>query len=226
MAFYVFLFIGLLFALLYLLLTQPAQKSAAFLVNAGPILLIVTGVLLTMFRRGALGLPLIFIGVTWWRRTRPMRPISPVGGRTSTVRSAFLEMELDHDTGELDGRVLSGTMEGRRFSDLSEDELLSLHLEFQSDSESTALLESYLERYHPGWQERIKSGSSKWNGTTETGQMSRQEACEILGVSTDASREEILDAWRRLIKRVHPDSGGSAFLAAKINTAKSTLLGD
>lgn len=226
MAFYVFLFIGLLFALLYLLLTQPAQKSAAFMVNAGPILLIVTGVLLTMFRRGALGLPLIFIGVTWWRRTRPMRPISPAGGRTSTVRSAFLEMELDHDTGELDGRVLSGTMEGRRFSDLSEDELLALHLEFQSDSESTALLESYLERYHPGWQERIKSGSSKWNGTTETGQMSRQEACEILGVSTDASREEILDAWRRLIKRVHPDSGGSAFLAAKINAAKSTLLGD
>jgi len=226
MAFYVFLFIGLLFALLYLLLTQPAKKSAAFLVNAGPILLIVTGVLLTMFRRGALGLPLIFIGVTWWRRTRPMRPISPAGGRTSTVRSAFLEMELDHDTGELDGRVLSGTMEGRRFSDLSEDELLALHLEFQSDSESTALLESYLERYHPGWQERIKSGSSKWNGTTETGQMSRQEACEILGVSTDASREEILDAWRRLIKRVHPDSGGSAFLAAKINAAKSTLLGD
>ena len=226
MAFYVFLFIGLLFALLYLLLTQPAQKSAAYLVNVGPILLIVIGVLLTMFRRGALGLPLIFIGVTWWRRTRPMRPISPTRGRTSTVRSAFLEMELDHDTGELDGRVLSGTMEGRRFSDLSEAELLALHREFHSDSESTALLETYLERYHQGWQERFDSGSSKWNGTAGSGQMSRQEACEILGVSADASREEILDAWRRLIKRVHPDSGGSAFLAAKINAAKSTLLGD
>ncbi|MGI9535841.1 MAG: DnaJ domain-containing protein [Desulfocapsaceae bacterium] len=226
MTFYVFLFIGFLFALLYLILTQPAKKSAAFLINVGPVVLIVIGVLLTLFRRGALGLPLIFIGVTWWRRTRPLRPISPAGGRRSTVRSSFLEMELDHDTGDLDGRVLNGSKEGSRLSDLSEDELLSLHLEFQSDPESNALLESYLERYHPGWQERVKSGSSGWNGSTESGQMSRQEAYEILGVSPDASREEILDAWRRLIKRVHPDSGGSAFLAAKINAAKSALLGE
>ena len=226
MAYYVFLFIGLLFAILYLILTQPAQKSAAFLINVGPVALIVIGVLLTLTRRVALGLPLIFIGVTWWRRTRPMQPLSTVGGRTSTVRSSFLEMELDHDTGELDGRVLKGSFKDSRLSELSEDETLSLHLEFGSDPESTALLESYLERYHPGWQERVKSGSSGWNGSAEPGQMSRQEAGEILGVDPDASEEEILDAWRRLIKRMHPDSGGSAFLAAKINAAKAILLGE
>lgn len=226
MAFYVFLLIGLFFALLYLLLTQPAQKSASFLMNAGPFILIVVGGLLTFTRRGAIGLPLIFIGVTWWRRTRAMSPISPSGGKKSTVRSAYLEMELDHDTGELDGRILKGSREGNRLSLLNEDQLLALYKEFGSDQESIALLESFLERYHPGWQERVSSTGSSWSGSTDPDQMSREEACEILGVSSDASKEEILDAWRRLIKRMHPDSGGSAFLAAKINTAKTVLLGE
>ncbi len=226
MSFYVLLLICLFFGLLYLLLTQPAQKSAAILMTAGPFALIVIGAVLTLTRRGALGLPLIFIGVTWWRRTRAMSPISPAGGKTSTVRSTFLEMELDHDTGELDGRILGGSREGNRLSLLQEDELLALHQEFSTDADSLALLESFLERYHPGWQERIKSETSGWSGSTDPAQMSREEACEILGVSQDASREEIIEAWRRLIKRMHPDSGGSSFLAAKINAAKTVLLGE
>ena len=226
MSFYILLLICLFFGLLYLLLTQPAQKSAALLMTAGPFALIVIGAVLTLTRRGALGLPLIFIGVTWWRRTRAMSPISPAGGKTSTVRSNFLEMELDHDTGELDGRILGGSREGNRLSLLQEDELLALHQEFSSDPDSLALLESFLERYHPGWRERVKSETSGWSGSTDPAQMSREEACEILGVSHDAPREEIIEAWRRLIKRMHPDSGGSSFLAAKINAAKTVLLGE
>jgi hypothetical protein len=225
MVFSVFLLITLLLALAYLIITQPPQRSAALLINSGPIALIVIGIILTLVRRGAIGVPLIFIGITWWRRTRVRRPIAPAGeNRTSTVRSSILEMKLDHDTGELDGWVLSGSMEGRQLSSLSEDELVALYLEIQSDAESTALLESYLERYHPGWQERIKSGSSTGKEASDVGQMSRQEAYEILGINPGASREEIIEAWRRLIKRVHPDSGGSSFLAAKINAAKETLL--
>jgi len=226
MTFYVILLICLFFGLLYLLLTQPPQKSAAFLMNVGPFALILIGAVLTLTRRGALGLPLIFIGVTWWRRTRALSPISPAGGKTSTVRSVFLEMELDHDTGELDGRILAGNREGSRLSLLGEEELLALHQEFNPDPDSVALLESYLDRNHPGWQERFTSETSGWSGSADPAQMSREEACEILGVARDASREEIIDAWRRLIKRMHPDSGGSAFLAAKINAAKTVLLGD
>lgn len=223
---YVFILIGLLVALFYLLITQPAQKSAAMLVRGGPLFLIVTGAVLTLLRRGVVGLPLIFIGVTWWRRTHGPTPIKTPGGRKSKVRSSSLEMELDHDTGELDGRILTGTLAGARLSTLSEDQLLSLHLEMQSDPDGVALLESYLERYHPGWQERARSSSSQGRGPSVSGEMSRKEAYEILGVAPGASREEILEAWRRLIKRVHPDSGGSAFLTEKLNAAKEVLLGD
>ena len=224
MASYVFILLGLLVALFYLVLTQPARKSAALLVNGAPFLLIIAGALLTLFRRGPLGIPLIFFGIMLWRRTRVLRPISPPGGRKSKVRSSHLEMELDHDTGELDGHVLTGPLRNSRLSSLGEDELFALYREIQEDLESVALLESFLERYHPGWRDRVQSPSSGWNGATDGGPMTKQEARQVLGVTADASREEILEAWRRLIKRVHPDSGGSAFLTAKINGAKSVLL--
>ncbi|MGA7277833.1 MAG: DnaJ domain-containing protein [Desulfocapsaceae bacterium] len=223
---YVLILGGILAALIYLLLTQPARKSAALLVNGGPLLLIIVGALLTLFRRGLIGMPLVFIGITWWRRTRAPQPIKTSATRKSTVRSASLEMELDHDTGELDGRILTGRLEGALLSSLSEAELLLFHEEIKADPDGAALLESYLQRYHPGWQERTQSTFSGGSGASGSGEMSRQEAYEVLGVAPGASREEILEAWRRLIKRVHPDSGGSAFLTNKLNTARYVLLGE
>lgn len=223
---YVFILIGVLAVLIYIVLTQPPQKSATLLVRGGPVLLIVIGTLLTLIKRGVIGLPLIFIGVTWLRSTRKFRPITPPGGRKSRVRSVDLEMELDHDTGKLDGQILRGRLRGTRLSKLSEDELVSLYREIKSDPESAALLESYLDRYHCGWADQAQSSSSEWNGSSGFGEMSKEEAYQVLGVAPDSTREEILEAWRRLIKRVHPDHGGSAFLTTKINTAKSVLLGD
>lgn len=56
--------------------------------------------------------------------------------------------------------------------------------------------------------------------------MTRKEALDILGTPPDASRDEILAAYRRLIRKVHPDApGGSTYLASKLNQAKDTLLG-
>ncbi len=57
------------------------------------------------------------------------------------------------------------------------------------------------------------------------GRMSVREARDVLGVGQAASREEITAAHRRLIQRLHPDRGGSAGLAARINEARETLLG-
>jgi len=225
MGLYIIFLLFLGFGLFWLLLTHPAHKTAAFLRNAGPLILMVVGGILTFARRGVIGMPLIFIGLSWWRRNRSTRPASYSGGQKSTVRSANIEMELDHDTGEIDGKVLSGRMTGALLSSLAEEELLSFYQEICSDAESAALLESFLDRYHPSWRESIDPDSfRKQDGTPGFEGMSKQEAYQILGIEPGASQQEIHQAWRRLIKGVHPDHGGSAFLTAKINTAKDVLL--
>lgn len=224
MVFYLILLV-LVAICLYLLITSPARQTAAVLVGAGPPVLIVAGILLTLFQRGAIGIPLIIFGFSLWQRNRARRPINHGGGRKSTVRSASLEMELDHDTGEMDGQVLTGRMRGASLSSLNEEEVLWLYREIQSDAESAALLESYLDRYYPAWRDRVEPDSfGQQEGASGFANMTRQEAYQILGLEPGASQEEIHQAWRRLIKGVHPDSGGSAFLAAKINTARDVLL--
>lgn len=225
MAFYLIVLFLTLFVLFWLILINPAHKSAAILASSGPILLITVGGLLTVFRRGAIGVPMIIIGLSWWRRSRATRPAGSSGGKKSTVRSADLEMELDHDTGEMDGRVLTGRLEGARLSSLSEGELLSLYREIRSDPDSNTLLVSYLDRYYPNWRERVDPDSfSDREGESGFEQMTKQQAYQILGLEPGASQEEIHQAWRRLIKGVHPDGGGSAFLTAKINAARDVLM--
>jgi hypothetical protein len=208
---------------LFWLMTIPARQRVAVLWTAGPVLVIMVGSVLTLLRRGAIGIPLIIIGVSWWRRNRSRRPLASAEGQKSTVRSANIEMELDHDTGEMDGTILTGRMQGVRLASLSGEEILSLYFDFRSDPDSISLLESFLDRYFPDWRDRVDFRNQ--NGTSGFDKMTRQEAFQILGLEPDASQEEIHQAWRRLIKGVHPDSGGSAFLAAKINTARDILLG-
>lgn len=217
----------LLFAVtgLFWLMAMPAKQRVAVLSTAGPVLVIMAGSLLTLLRRGAIGIPLIIIGVSWWRRNRSKRPIISAEGKKSTVRSANLEMELDHDTGEMDGTILTGRLKGVCLSSLSIEELVSLYLNFRSDTDSISLLESFLDRYYPDWRDRVDSDDSRnRNDTSGFDNMTRQEAYQILGLEPNASQEEIHQAWRRLIKGVHPDSGGSAFLAGKINAARDILL--
>ena len=226
MVFFVFFLLFIILGIFWLILTLPPQKSAVFLINIGPIILMALGGLLTIFRRGVIGAPLILLGLTWWRRSHAKRPLNYSGGRKSTVRSASLEMELDHDTGEMDGRVLTGSIEGARLSALNETDLLLLYQEICVDGESAALLESFLDRYHPDWRERYaQNASRKQSGASGFGSMTRKEAYQILGLESGASREEIHQAWRRLVRAVHPDSGGSEFLTAKINAARDLLLG-
>ena len=224
MAIYLFF---LLFAVigLFWLMSIPAKQRVAVLSTAGPVLVIMTGGLLTLFRRGVIGIPLIFIGVSWWRRNRSKRSTMSAEGQKSTVRSLHLEMELDHDTGEMDGTILTGRLKGVRLSSLSGEEIMSLHSDFRSDTDSLSLLESFLDRHHPDWRDRVNSGASRnQKDTSGFDKMTRQEAYQILGLEPNASQDEIHQAWRRLIKGVHPDSGGSAFLAGKINAARDILL--
>jgi hypothetical protein len=226
---YIPLVLGLFaFVVIWLLLVNPPQKSAAVIVGIGPSLLIAAGVLLTVAGMGMVGVPLLLLGVSWWRRLRRSPQAMPTGGKTSTVRTAAVAMELDHDSGEIDGRVLSGGYSGRWLSELSEDELFNIYEEFLYDGETAALLEAYLDRRLGDWRERYgphASAHASAHGSAGFAEMTREEAYQILGLSSEATAEEIHQTWRRLMKGVHPDSGGSAYLAAKINAAKDLLLG-
>lgn len=152
-------------------------------------------------------------------------------GQTSRVRTSTLEMILDHDTGEMDGAVLAGTHAGARLKELGVDDLVGLWREIGArDTRSRQLLEAFLDRMHKGWRELagVSAGAGEDThrpGGGDGGPMTREEACEILGVAPGASRDDIRRAHRQLMKKLHPDQGGSNYLAAKVNEAKDLLLG-
>ena len=210
----------------WILLKTSPQKLAFGLKLIIPVLLITTGGVLTLFNRGSVGIPLIGFGLMMFSRMRSVTRMSgSAQGTTSSVRSAALEMELDHDTGEMDGIVLAGVFEGQRLGNLAEQDLFDLLNELQSDEESVLLLEAYLDRRIAGWREDADRDPGAGHvATPRSGAMSKQEAYEILGLDFGAGAAEIRKAHRRLMKGMHPDSGGSTFLAAKINEAKEVLL--
>lgn len=149
-------------------------------------------------------------------------------GQTSHVETERLEMELDHDTGTMDGKCLQGKFAGRSLSSLSEDEAIELYNAFAADRlKEASLMEAYLDWRLPGWQEKAedRAGSGDGGGGFFGGRMSVEEARAVLEVAPEATETDIRQAHRRLMKRMHPDQGGSNYLAARINEAKDVLLG-
>ncbi|WP_075996225.1 DnaJ domain-containing protein [Salaquimonas pukyongi] len=224
--FYLVLFVFFAGGLAWLFVSTPAERLARGMKTGAPLALVALGGLLTLVGRGGFGIPLAAFGLALWQRMRATRPIGTSGGaRKSTVRSAALEMELDLDTGEMEGRVLAGAFEGKTLSALTEEQLLELYGQIGEDPESGALLEAYLDRRMPLWREHADPhGAEGERSAPASGTMTKQEAYQILGLEPGASPAEIRKAWRKLMKSVHPDSGGTEFLAAKINAAKDVLL--
>jgi hypothetical protein len=145
-------------------------------------------------------------------------------GQVSRVRSAFLEMELDHDTGAMWGRILAGRHEGRNLDALDLATLTALLADI--DEESRALLVAYLDRREPRWREHAQGDAAAGAGRSgwSSGKMTEEEAYQILGLKPGATAEQIGRAHRSLMKKLHPDQGGSTYLAARINEAKDVLL--
>ncbi|MCF6282409.1 MAG: DnaJ domain-containing protein [Candidatus Polarisedimenticolaceae bacterium] len=159
------------------------------------------------------------------RFTQPP-PEASVSGQTSTVQSHFLRMTLDHDSGEMDGEVLTGQFVGCRLSELEQEQLSQLFEEcHRCDDDSAALLEAYLDRkYGDDWRGAEQASQQRSDHTAQDSHLTHKQAYEILGLEAGATHEQIVDAHRRLIQKLHPDRGGSTYLAAKINQAKDLLL--
>ena len=191
-----------------------ALLFAAFLLVRGQI-----GVAIPI---GAVGLGLLG-WITLWPasfggRTQRSR------GQVSRVRSAFLEMELDHDSGAMRGRILAGRYEGAALETLDRATLIGCLSDIDSDSRQ--LLMAYLDRREPGWREHAQrdAAAGEGSGAALGGKMTEEEAYQVLGLQPGASVEEIGRAHRSLMKKLHPDQGGSTYLAARVNQAKDVLL--
>ena len=224
---FVVVFLGLLLIGAFIFLSTPASVMARALKTVIPATLMLIGGGLILLRQVGPGSLLLFSGIALWRRMRGVGTLAgpKTGPHRSSVRSAALEMELDHDTGEMNGLVLVGAHEGRVLDDLNQNDLTVLRSEIVDDGESLALLDAYLDRRFAGWRENAEADASTGQaGSPGSGPMGEQEAYEVLGLSAGASPTEIRKAHRRLMKAAHPDSGGSTFLAAKINEAKDVLL--
>jgi hypothetical protein len=153
----------------------------------------------------------------------------PSAGQSSRVGTEHLEVELDHDTGEIRGRVLKGAFAGRALEDLSPMEATQLWQACRfADPQSARILEAYLDRAHPSWREDMarQDGEAPHSAAARpSGKMSREQALKILGLAGDASEDDIRRAHRELMLKLHPDRGGSTWLAAQINEAKEVLIG-
>ena len=214
------------------------QNQVLFLIMAA---LLIVAVLVAMGRLpaqfilaplGGLGaflirfLPTLMRLLPFWQMVMTRRAASQPkrSGQTSTIRTKFLEMVLDHDSGEMSGIVLTGQHKGQHLNDMTLEALLGLLLECQADSDSQQVLEAYLDRHQESWREQA-SASSRVPPSDAEAPMSRQLALEILGLTDTASEADILHAHREMMRRLHPDRGGSDYLAKKINAAKDYLIG-
>lgn len=149
-------------------------------------------------------------------------------GGTSEIVTDMLSMTLDHQTGDLDGDVLQGSFKGRPLGSLGLQDLLQLLMECQRDDpRSVPLLETFLDRNQPDWRDYVadaqSSGADDAGPTSKTA-MDKATACSILNISLNATDDEIKEAHRALMNKLHPDHGGSSYLAAQLNLAKEVLL--
>jgi hypothetical protein len=167
-----------------------------------------------------LGLP---VGL-WTGPTGPFGSARKSPGQKSGVRTEALEMVLDHDSGRMEGRCLKGKFAGKTLSSLSQQDLLRLLEELRAtDAKGALLIEAYLDRRSKGWRDQ-QSSTSRNEPKSPRGRMTTSETYEVLGLKPGAMEEEIRAAHRRLMKKFHPDQGGSTYFAARINEAKEILV--
>jgi hypothetical protein len=201
-------------------MAKVIRLSGGVVAVVGALFLAVRGQIGLAIPIGAAGL-----GLLGWGPLRDVAfgGVSGPSGRVSRVKAPFVEMELDHDSGKMSGQIVSGRYQGVTLDALDVPALVTFMSEI--DAESSALIAAYLDRRNPRWREHGDGGAASREGHTPgTGKMTEQEAEQILGVAHGATSDDIRRAHRLLMKKLHPDQGGSTYLAARVNEAKEILL--
>lgn len=208
-----------------LFLRADPRAVAANVRIALPVGLGAAGAGILAIGRTGMGLLILAVAAGLYALLRRQAKSLPLIARQSIVRTAALEMELDHDTGLLEGLVLAGLSEGRMLGAMNLTELGRLYRELAVDADSRQLLEAYLDGRFPVW--RLDTQTYRGEGlriAPGPGAMTKEEAYKILGLETGAAATDVRKAHRRLMQRLHPDVGNASFLAARINEAKDVLL--
>ena len=197
---------------------HQAAEGAGWL--QGSVISLIGTALLIMLVMGRVQMVVVLgvaAAVFWRPLTRMLRQLSRSrgGDAVRTVETDLLHMQFDRATGRIEGWLMEEGRPGVSLNRLDEAALRELYERARRHhSESVALLDAYLEQ-------RL---GERWRSATGAEAMTLAEACAILGVSADAPREAIISAHRRLIQKLHPDRGGSDYLAARVNEAKAVLL--
>lgn len=196
---------------------QGSRKTIGVLLLVVAAVLAVRGGFILAVPLAFFALSLLGIGIPFGGGPGSSRKSS---GQRSTVRTGLLDMALDHDTGAMEGRVNRGNYAGRLLSSMSPDELEELLQEARmSDPQAEQLLQAYIDRMSGGAKTGNRSSARQGKST-----MTLEEAYAYLGLKAGAKREEIQAAHRNLMKKFHPDQGGTDYVAAKLNEAKDVLL--
>jgi DnaJ-like protein len=211
----------------YLFVNADPARLARILKWAGIVVAVLAVLALLISGRLAMLLAPIALLLPGLRRLRSMVSgfRGPSTARSSTVETRFIRMNLDHDTGTMDGTVLEGRFGGMRLQELRPAELLELLRECRAEDEEAArLIEAYLDRVHPNWRDEMAGDQTRGAAPPRGPDVTVDEAYAILGLAPGADGEAIKEAHHRLMKQLHPDHGGTDYLAAKINRARDVLL--
>lgn len=207
-------------------------KALASLVRRGGGLLAIGAGLLLMLR-GRLDMAVLLggagawlLGWEWWPFPALFRRPAHAAGRIARVRSALIEMEFDAATNRISGSVLAGPFFGRRLDDLAPVELKQLEeVCRRDDPDGNRLLQAYLDRRFASRRENAeRDPHARARPDPQRGAMTQEEAYQVLGLQPGADPEAIRRAHRQLMKKLHPDQGGSTYLASRVNQAKDVLL--
>lgn len=196
--------------------------------RAGGIAAFAVAALLLLKGRIDVALMLAGIGGWLWGIRLPILPwYMPSGPSETVARQKTPATEIYPDLkGNMDGRFLDGPFAGRGFSSLSEEEQKIAGADLAArDPEGYRLFQAYIHGRATGWRDTVNDDPrARQAGQGGSTAMTEQEAYEVLGLQMGAGEEEIRQAHRALMKKLHPDQGGSTYLATRVNMAKDVLL--
>ena len=202
-------------------------------VGGGLILLVVTGRIPWLFAAVGALMPIIqraIMAKRLWGLFKSTRGLGTTGsagaGSNSRLDTRFLAMILDHDSGRLDGEILSGRFSGQSLSSLELEQLLLLMQDYKSqDVQSASVLEAFLDRQFADWRANYQETKGEdASHDSANSDLTLNQAYQILGIEPGADAESVGEAHKRLIQKLHPDRGGSDFLASQVNRAKDIVL--